>query len=365
MDIFLPVATAFLITTIFVPLTIKIAHKYGLMDSPKYRLHPARLHTKNIPRAGGLPIYMGIVLCSLLFLPVEKYILGIFIGITILLLTGLLDDKLHKFNPYLRLGLVFLAAGAAVASGTGISFITNPLAAFSSLPGYLTTPIIQLDQIIIPINFFGIHKIVLLADLFALFWIATLTQIINWSKGVDGQMPTITLTTAIILGLLSLKFYGLGDPTQLNVAKLSFITAGASFGFLIFNWHPAKIFPGFSGSTILAYMLAILAILAGAKVMAALLVLAIPTIDFVYTFWRRILSGHSPVWGDRGHLHHKLIDLGWSHQKISLFYGLGSVMLGGVTLLLDTKSKLFAIFLVAIVFVGFVLWISSFYEKKE
>lgn len=365
MEIIFVLLLATIITIIATPLTIKIAKKFKLMDDPKIRPHPAHIQNRIIPRAGGLAIYIGIVLSSLFFLPFEKHLAGIFFGITILLIIGLLDDKLSKFNPYLRLALLFLAASTAVISGIGISFITNPLAGLPNFPVTFSGSIIRLDQIVYTINYFGSHNFIVIADLLAFFWIIILTQIVNWSKGVDGQMPGITLVAAATLGLLSLKFYFQGDVNQLNIAKLAFIVSGVSFGFLIFNWHPSKIIPGFSGSTILAYMLAVLAILSGAKLATALLVLAIPTVDFIYTFFRRILHGHSPVWGDRGHLHHRLLDLGWSHQKISLFYIIGSAMLGAVALLVDTESKIFAVVLVAMVFFGFVLWLNSFGELSK
>src|SRR3989338_3094190 len=138
-----------------------------------------------------------------------------------------------------------------------------------------------------------------------LVWIVWVMNMINWSKGVDGQMPGIVAVSASILGLLSLKLQISHDLSQVNLAMLAFITAGSALGLLIFNWHPAKIFPGFSGSTILGFMIAILAILSGAKLATALLVLLIPATDFAYTFVRRILQGKSPVWGDRGHLDRK------------------------------------------------------------
>lgn len=355
-----------LITIIIIPFVIKLAKKYGLVDNPKYRPHPAHIHLDIIPRAGGLAIYIGVVISALLFLPITKAFIGIFIGITILLITGLIDDKKRSFNPYFRLVLIFLAAGCAVGAGIGVAFINNPLTHIPLLPINLTQPILSLDQIIIPIDFYGNHKIILLADILAFIWIVALTQIINWSKGVDGQMPGITMVAAIVLGILSLKFYIQGDINQLPIAKLAFITAGVSLGFLIFNWHPAKIFPGFSGSTILAYLLAILAILSGAKLATALLVLGIPTADFIYTFYRRVKSGHSPVWGDRGHLHHRLYDdLGWSHQKISLFYIFGSVILGTIALFVDTQSKIFALIAVSTIFVGFILWLNSFGDLSK
>lgn len=366
MEIILIFIISCLLTVLATPLVIVLAKKYGLVDNPRQRPHPAHIHQQIIPRAGGLAIYIGVVISALIFLPLTKALIGIFIGITILLIMGLIDDKKRNFSPYWRLALIFLAAGCTVGTGIGIAFINNPLTHFPLLPTNLTQPILNLDQIVIPFTFYGSHKIILLADLLAFIWIVALTQIINWSKGVDGQMPGITLVAAIVLGILSLKFYFQGDINQLSIAKLSFITAGVSLGFLIFNWHPAKILPGFSGSTILAYLLAILAILSGAKLATALLVLGIPTADFIYTFYRRVSSGHSPVWGDRGHLHHRLFDdLGWSHQKISLFYILGSVILGAIALFVDTQSKIFALIIVSTILVGFILWLNSFGDLSK
>lgn len=360
MEILIPAIISFLTTVAITPFAIKFAKKYGLVDDPSKRPHPAHVQVRIIPRAGGLAIYLGLVICSLIFIPFQKYLIGIFAGITLLLIVGMADDKAVKFSPYLRLLLLFLAAGFAVGAGIGISFVTNPFSFFPFLPSSLTPPIIRLDEIIYSINFFGTHNIILIADIFAILWIVALTQIINWSKGVDGQMPGITMVTAIVLGLLSLKFFSQGDLNQLNIAKLSFIVAGVSAGFLVFNWYPSKILPGFSGSTILAFMLAVLAILSGAKVATALLVLAVPATDFIYIFFKRILRGKSPVWGDRGHLHHKLLDLGWSHPKISLFYIFVSVMLGTVALLVNSELKLLAIIFVIIIFTGFILWLNFY-----
>src|SRR5205085_2885153 len=119
-------------------------------------------------------------------------------------------------------------------------------------------------------------------------------NMINWSKGVDGQMEGVVLVAAFTIGALSLKLFNGGDPNQLTIATLSFITAGAALGLMIFNWHPAKIIPGQGASTILGLMIATLSILSGAKLATALLALLIPTTDFFYTFFRRILSGKSP-----------------------------------------------------------------------
>lgn len=354
LEIILPAFFSFIITAVAIFPTIKLAKRFGLVDNPKLRPHPAHVHKKIIPRAGGLALFLGLTITILIFIPIEKHVLGIFGGLSILLLVGLLDDKYQNFSPYLRLLIQVLAATLVVLSGVGISFITNPLGG-----------ILRFDSLILPINFLGIHKLILLADILAIIWIVWFLNMLNWSKGVDGQMPGISTVAAVILGILSLKLFIAGDLNQLNIAKLSLITAGASLGFLIFNWYPAKIFPGFSGSNILGFMLATLSILSGAKLATAGLVLLVPATDFFYTFFRRMLSGRSPVWGDRGHLHHKLLDLRMSHQKITLFYMLFSAILGGAALTLDSKGKIFAAVLLGTIALGGILWLNLFSASSE
>jgi len=336
MIFFWPAFLSALLTIIFLPLSIRFAKKFGLLDNPKLRPHPAHIQDRIVPRAGGLAPYLSIIICVILFLEFQKITIGLITSLTILLLMGLADDKFQKFSPYFRLILQFAAAAIVVWSGLGIDFITNPLGGI-----ILFTDPLQ-------------------AKLLALFWIVWVMNMLNWAKGVDGQMPGIVLISSLILGFLSLKLFLEGDPNQLEIGKLAFITAGASFGLLLFNWHPARIFPGFSGSTIFGLLIATLAILSGAKLATAGLVLLIPATDFIYTVIRRILSGKSPVWGDRGHLHHKLLDKGFSHQQITLFYMLGSAMLGAAALALESKGKLFAAILVGAVLLGVILWLNFF-----
>lgn len=342
MDFSLPTLTSFLITILAIPPTIKLAKRFNLMDNPKVRPHPAHTQTRIVPRAGGLPVFISLIFSILIFTHVDKTAIGIIGGLTILVLVGLWDDKYHHLSPYLRLISQLIAALSLVISGIGINFITNPLGG-----------IIHLDTI------------KFLPQILAIIWIVWVMNMINWSKGVDGQMPGVVTIAAIILGLLSVKLNIFQDPLEINAARLAFITAGSSLGLLIFNWYPAKIFPGFSGSTILGFMIAVLAILSGTKLATAGLVLLIPATDFTYTFIRRILQGKSPVWGDRGHLHHKLLEQGFTHAQISLFYILGSVILGAAALSLSSQGKLFAASLVALVILGTILWLNFFGDLSK
>lgn len=350
--------TAFLISLIVslsaAPFTIWLSKKYQLMDDPKKRPHPAHIQNRIIPRAGGLPVYIAIVTGLLIFIPLSKAIIGIIIALTLLLIIGLLDDKFADFSPFPRLGFQILAALTVVLAGVGITFITNPFGG-----------ILRLDSINIPIYFFGEHHILLIADLFALLWITWIMNVVNWSKGVDGQMPGIMTVAFLVIGFISFRFFIQGDPNQLNIAVIAFITAGASLGLLYFNWHPAKILPAFSGSTILGFMLATLAILSGGKLATALIVLLVPAIDFFYTFFRRIASGKSPFFGDQKHLHHLLLQRGWSHQKISLFFILCSTVLGVLVVNLSSEEKLFTLLLGTVIITGAIIWLQLFYSPEE
>ena len=233
-ELLLPFISALILSLVSTPFTIKFAKKYNLVNDPKKINHPKQIQNRVIPRAGGLSVFIGIITTIFLFIPFDKHIIGIVLATLLLLAVGLLDDILEDFSPFQRWILQFIAAGIVVASGVGISFITNPLGG-----------VIRFDEIVFPINLFGTHNIILIADIFALIWIVWMMNMINWAKGVDGQMPGITTVAAATIGFVSYGFYQAGDPNQLHIALLSFITAGASLGLLVFNCHPSKILPGF------------------------------------------------------------------------------------------------------------------------
>ena len=349
-QIILGFISAFLITILTTPLAIRFAKRFKLLDDPQKRPHPAHIQDRIVPRAGGIPIFLGIAVSILVFAGVSFINVEITLALLLLLTVGLLDDFLTEFKPLIRLGLQFLAALIAVGSGIGIDFITNPLGGILSLNTY-------------SVSFFGLGEINFIADIFAVIWIVWMMNMVNWSKGVDGQMPSITLIAFIVIGLLSFNFYNLGDPNQLVIAILSFICAGASLGFLIFNWYPAKIFPGFSGSTILGFMIAVLSILSGAKLATALLVLLVPSVDFFYTFFRRILEKKSPLKGDQKHLHHLLLERGFSHRQISLLYGFTCAILGILSTNLNSQGKIFTIIVAGVVIFGAILWLHLLSKK--
>lgn len=179
---------------------------------------------------------------------------------------------------------------------------------------------------------------------------------LNWSKGVDGQMPGIVAISAIVIGALSLRF-PIIDQQNLISAKLSFIIAGASLGFLIFNFYPAKIFPGY-GATSIYLLLGAVSILSSAKLATAILVMGVPMADGIFTIIRRIFEGRSPFWHDKKHLHHLLLHLGFGQRRIALFYWLISAILGSLSLVLSSKGKFFALIMVIILVGGILLFLN-------
>ena len=322
--------------------------RFHWLDDPALQRHPKVIHTYPIPRGGGLAIFIGFFLSTVYFLGIDKHSLGILLGGLLLALVGFLDDR-KDLNPYLRLILGFVAAGCVVAAGIGIAFITNPVG----------EGVLYLDRPQISFSLFSLqHTIWVVSDLFALIWIVWSMNMVNWSKGLDGQLPGIVVIAAVFIALLSFRFTE--DVTQWEVAILAAITAGSYFGFLPWNFYPQKIMPGYGGGALAGYLLATLAILSGAKVAMAILVLGVPTMDAVYTILRRIVSGRSPVWGDRGHFHHRLLDLGWSKPRIAIFYWVVSAILGIIALQLNSQQKFYTIVALAVLVGGALLWLNFF-----
>ena len=340
-----PFIVALIISFLITPTLINFYKSKNWIDDPKKSQHAKKTHLRPVPRGGGLVVYAGIFLAAIIFLQIDKYLIGILLGGLLLTIGGFLDD-IYDLHPFLRLGINVAAALIVVGSGIGIAYITNPFSA----------EVIHLNQPQIPVYLFGKTRTIwILADLFALLFIVWNINIVNWSKGVDGQLPGFVSIAAMMIGFLSYQF--IDDPTQFNTAHLSFIVAGAYLGLLFWNWYPQKIMPGYGAGSLAGYFLSILAILSGAKVATTLMVLAIPTADAIFTISRRILAGKSPFWGDRGHLHHKLLDvLGWGRRRIAVFYWISSLGLGLLSLHLKTWGKIMTLILVMSLVFGFLIW---------
>ncbi len=348
-----PFLIALIISLVITPLTIFVFTKMGFVIDPKKSPHPAHVHKTPVPKGGGIPIFLAVMVTALLLLKPDQHLFAIILAMLVTLVVGLIDD-IRNMRPLPRLAFNFFSALIVVGAGIGIAYITNPL----------NHGILDLSQPRIPFLLFGQKReIWLFSDLFALIWIPFLMNAINWSSGVDGQASGMIAIAAFVIGILSLTYSA--DITQWPVAILAFALSGAFVGLTVFHFYPQKIMPGYSATTLAGLLLAVLSILSTTKVGTAIMVLGLPLIDAIYTIFRRLVAGRSPFFGDRGHLHHKLLDLGWGKRRVAIFYWLITALLGMLALNLTARMKLFAIVGLAVGIAGLLLWIYFGNSSKQ
>lgn len=334
---------AFITTIIITPISLIFIKRLKLFDDPKKHKHPAIIHKKPVPRAGAIPLFIGIAVSGVVFLPLTPITIVLFIASLLALVIGVIDDK-YDISAYIRFASNIIVAGLIVGSGVGIAFITNPLG------GILDISALKVS-------------LISLSDVITVVWIVWVMNMLNWSKGVDGQMPGIVAISAIVIGILSLRF-PLTEENTFIASVLSFAIAGGSLGFLIFNFYPAKIFPGY-GATSVYLLLAVVSVLSGAKLATAILVMGVPMVDGIFTVVRRIVNGQSPFRHDKKHLHHLLLKLKFTQTTIALFYWFISTILGALSLLLSSQGKLFAIIMLVVLAGGGLFFLHLFLALKD
>lgn len=339
---YLPFFFAAAISYLITPLAIRLAKQFNLITDASTRNHPAHTHQGIIPRGGGIPIYTALLFASLVFLPMQKIIIGILISNAFLLTLGLFDDR-YDLSPYLRFIINITISGMVVLFGIGIPYVSNPFGG-----------VIRLDFWKVTYDIFGMRSILVFADIVAIIWLTWTMNMVNWSKGVDGQLPGFVAITAFFLGLLSQRFIA-HDIQAETVMQLSFIVAGAYAGFIPFNFYPQRIMPGYGGGAMAGFLLGILAILSFGKVGTSLLILAIPMIDAMYAIIRRLSKKASPFRADWGHFHHKLLEIGWGKRRIAVFYWIVSFILGLCSLFLTGLEKFFAFITIGIALLAFIV----------
>ena len=300
--------TAALVALISTPVVRSLAFRVGAVDVPKDN---RRMHNHPIPRMGGLAIFFGFILSVLIFIPLTPELRGMLLGSVVIVILGILDDifalpALPKF--FVQIG----AALIAVLEGNRIDFLSNPNI-FSSEPFW------ELGWLAVPIT---------------VLWIVGITNAVNLIDGLDGLacgVSTISSMTLLVIALV------MEEP---DVAILMGTLSGACIGFLPYNLNPAKIFMGDTGSTFLGFILAVVSIQGLFKFYAIIsfavpfLMLGLPIFDTCFAILRRVSHGQSPMAPDRGHIHHRLIDMGFSQKQavavlyiISAILGLSAVVL--------------------------------------
>jgi UDP-GlcNAc:undecaprenyl-phosphate GlcNAc-1-phosphate transferase len=318
------------ISLIVTPIIRRWAIRWDVLDRPNAR----RVNMHPVPRGGGLAVALAFVVVATVLVALNHWLkllplpaaldaaelVALLAGGALAAVLGSLDDYLDLRARWQFLFQLVLAVGA-VALGFGISFINNPFGA----------GLISFGQPFVA----G----------FAMLWILGMINSMNFIDGLDGLSSGIAVIAALTLGVISLT----RQINQPFVAVMCFALAGSLIGFLRWNFHPASIFIGTSGVMFVGYTLAILSILGTAKVAVALLVLGVPIIDTFWIIVRRAAAGRSPFSPDRGHIHHRLLDLGLTHrQTVILIYGISGA-LAILSLVLTGASQVYAF---AGVFVG-------------
>ena len=309
-----------------------IAYRIGprfnaLVDNPRTRHH----HKQGLPRVGGIALFAGFAVASILAYTQAtpnnpddaRLIMGVLIGCTVLLPIGLIDD-LKELGWVPQLLGQFLVSTIAVFTTVFIERFTNPL----------TGNIIELN--ILPI--LG----PVLTITFTVLWIVGMMNTVNWLDGLDGLAAGVGAIASL---LFAIHMYKLG---QKPVSLYALAMAGACIGVLPFNFSPARLFLGSTGAMILGYSLATLSILAPARVATALLVMAVPIADTGWQIYDRYRNGKSIFKGDRGHLHFRLIDKGYTQIRIVIGYWLACAFFGVISLFVTSQLVKLVVLLVLI-----------------
>ena len=313
----LAIALAALISYLATPFVKRLAVRIGAIDVPTDN---RRMHSEPTPRLGGIAIVIAFLLCTFLFVELDRQVRGVLLGAVIILVVGVLDDCLT-----LRVMPRFLAQIAAAcvvyASGCEIRFVSNPF----------TTGFFDLGV------FSGVVTVV---------WIVMMTNAVNFIDGLDGLavgVSSISTATMLVISML------MGEE---SVAVILAALLGSCLGFMPYNFNPAQIFMGDTGSTFLGFVLAGLSIRGLFKMHAVIsflvpfLILGVPFFDITFAVIRRLARHQNPMTADREHIHHRLIDMGLSQkQSVAIVYMLTAILgLAAVLLANSTGVKAFILF---------------------
>ena len=315
------------VSLVSTPVVRSLAFRMHAVDVPRDN---RRMHDHPIPRMGGLAIFFGFLLSVLIFLPLTEQLRTMLLGSVIIVILGIIDD-IHALSAKLKFCVQIVAALIAVSGGNTIEFLSN-INIFSSNPywelGWLKYPI-------------------------TILWITGITNAVNLIDGLDGLacgVSTISSMTLLVIALI------VSEP---DIAILTAALAGACIGFLPYNLNPAKIFMGDTGSTFLGFILATASIQGLFKFHMIIsfavpfLMLGLPIFDTCFAIIRRVSHGQSPMAPDRGHIHHRLIDFGFSQKQAVATLYIISAILGLSAVVLTTAGVLRAmVFLVALCIAG-------------
>jgi UDP-GlcNAc:undecaprenyl-phosphate/decaprenyl-phosphate GlcNAc-1-phosphate transferase len=285
---------SFFLSILFTPFVIRLAYKVGATDKPNER----KVHIKIMPRMGGLAIFISFLISSILFMPELPKMIPIMAGALVVLAIGIFDDIYELRARTKFLGQVFAALIIVMWGGLEVDFINLPFGGD-----------LQFGAFSIPIT---------------VLWIVGITNAINLIDGLDGLAAGVSSIAFITVSVMAVI---MGDAF---VATLALIMTGSILGFLKFNFHPAKIFMGDTGSLFLGFIIAVLS-LQGFKnvtmisLIVPIIILGVPISDTFFAIIRRLVNKQPLAAPDKSHLHHCLVRVGFSHkQAVLLIYALAA-----------------------------------------
>ena len=302
---------AALIALVTTPVVRSLAFKMRAVDVPKDK---RRMHDHPIPRMGGLAIFLGFLFSVLIFVPLTDELRGMLLGAVVIVVLGVLDD-IYALPAMPKFLVQIGAALIAVLQGNVITHLSNPNL-------FSASPIWNLGVLSIP---------------FSVLWIVAITNAVNLIDGLDGLACGVSAISSMTLLVIALT---VSEP---QVALLMAALSGACLGFLPYNLNPAKIFMGDTGSTFLGYILAVVSIQGLFKYATIIsfavpfLLMGLPIFDTCFAILRRVSHGQSPMAPDRGHIHHRLIDMGLSQkQAVAVLYVISAIL--GLSAVILTTS---------------------------
>lgn len=340
MNYFIPALAAFILSWALTWVVRLLAQKFNIVDKPD---QARKIHSRPTPLLGGLAIFLAFTVVAVFVWPRLVsgdlnliHWLGVWGGALILMIGGFWDDK-YNLRPARQIIFPLLAIGAVIMGGVEITKITNPAGGFIYLAPWLSALLIGV-------------------------WLLGMMYTTKLLDGVDGLVSGVGAIGSLVIFLFTIttQYY------QPDIALAAIILAGATLGFWVWNFNPAKIFLGEGGSLFLGYILGVLAIISGGKIAVALLIMGVPILDVAWTILRRLLKGKNPFkFADRKHLHHRLLALGLNQKQTVLVFYILAATFGLSGLFLQSRGKLLALLILFLVMAVLVIGFSWWDKKKR
>ena len=335
--VLLALVVAAVVSCASTPLVKVLSVKFGAVDVPK---DGRRMHDHPIPRMGGLAIFFGFIVSVLVFVVLDVPKKGMLLGAVIIVVLGILDDK-YALPAKPKFLVQIIAALIAVLSGNIIDVLSNPNI-FSS------NPVWELGWLAYPVT---------------VIWIVAITNAVNLIDGLDGLACGVSTISAATMLVIALIVSELNVAVELDVAVMMAALVGACIGFLPYNFNPAKIFMGDTGATFLGFIIATVSVEGMFKqytiisFVVPFLMLGLPIFDVCFAVVRRLSHGQSPMTPDRGHVHHRLIDMGFSQkQAVGVLYVISAILGLSAVVLTATNAVKAMVFLLTMGVAVAVAW---------